>query len=117
MQAQNLSNIVCFYSKFSTHSKSLIHTAKSFKELDLIRYISVDSKEIRNIIGNDKIYSISSVPCIFLVYNKNFVEKFEGIDAQKWLHEVIHNIKQPLDTAIFTIGSVQGIKNDVWFGI
>jgi hypothetical protein len=93
MQQKNLTNIVCFYSKYSEHSKSLITTAKSYKELESIHYVSIDSKEIRNIISTDKIYTMQSVPCIFLVYSTQLIEKYEGLDAHKWLNEVIANIK------------------------
>ena len=93
MQQKNLRNIVCFYSKYSEHSKSLINTARSYKELELIHYVSIDSKQIRNIIDTDKIYTMQSVPCIFLIYNTQLIEKYEGLDAHKWLNEVINNIK------------------------
>ena len=92
MQNQILTNIICFYSKFSKHSQTLLDIAKTYKEFDNIQYISIDSSEIRNIIKHDKTYTMSTVPCLFLIYGKNYIEKYEGADASKWINEVINNI-------------------------
>ena len=67
--------IVCLYSEFSKKCKKI---KKMIDNQLNIEYISIDSKDIRDCINNDKKLYIKKVPCILMMYDNGTVEKYEG---------------------------------------
>ena len=80
MNQQNPKNILCFYSKYSENSQLLVNLAKKYNELEEIKYICVDSQNVREALQKNKNIKIESVPCVLLCYPSNYIEKYEG----KW---------------------------------
>ena len=61
-----------------------------YSDLDTIEKICVDSEIVREMLKEDKIMSISAVPCFLLIFVNNYIEKYEGEDGNKWIKQVIH---------------------------
>lgn len=67
--------IICLCSEFSKKCKKI---KKMIDNQLNIEYISIDSKDVRDCINNDKKLNIKKVPCILMMYDNGTVEKYEG---------------------------------------
>ena len=99
--------MILFFSKTDPES-TMIHT-KINKDADwksIIQFVSVDSKQIHDIISGSKNIVINHVPCLLSLTDKS-ISKFEG--SKKILEvllEIKHNIqkeKEPAYTSLIDI--------------
>ena len=77
----NPQNVICLYSKFSNSSKEFVESSSDLP----INFVCIDNKEVRNRVISDSKLKITFVPCILSVFSDGRLEKFEGVDAFKWL--------------------------------
>ena len=87
----NPQNVICLYSKFSNSSKEFVESSGDLP----INFVCIDNKEVRNRVISDSKLKITFVPCILSVFSDGRLEKFEGVDAFKWLE----NIKSQTQTS------------------
>lgn len=87
----NPQNVICLYSKFSNSSKEFVESSGNLP----INFVCIDNKEVRNRVISDSKLKITFVPCILSVFSDGRLEKFEGVDAFKWLE----NIKSKTQTS------------------
>ena len=80
----NPQNVICLYSKFSNSSKKFVESSSSLP----INFVCIDNKEVRNMVISDPKMQITFVPCILSVFSDGRLEKFEGVDAFKWLENI-----------------------------
>lgn len=86
----NPQNVICLYSKFSNSSKEFVESSSDLP----INFVCIDNKEVRNRVISDPKLQITFVPCILSVFADGRLEKFEGVDAFKWLENIKSNTKQ-----------------------
>lgn len=60
-----------------------------------LQLVCIDNEEIRDRILTANKISISSVPCILIVYRTGGVEKFEGKEAIQWIEETVRKFMPP----------------------
>jgi len=80
----NPQNVICLYSKFSNSSKEFVESSSDLP----INFVCIDNKEVRNRVISDSKLKITFVPCILSVFPDGRLEKFEGVDAFKWLENI-----------------------------
>jgi hypothetical protein len=91
----NPQNVICLYSKFSNSSKEFVDSSNNLP----INFVCIDNKEVRNRVISDSKLKITFVPCILSVFSDGRLEKFEGVDAFKWLENVkLQATQQPAQT-------------------
>jgi len=78
-----MTDILCFYSKYSSRSKKLIDQAKTLP----LKYFCVDNSIARERIKTNSNLKIQYVPCILVLYKNGVVEKYEGEHAFRWVEE------------------------------
>ena len=84
---------VLLYSKYSPHSVNLLNYISS-APINLshtigLNMLCIDNEDVRNRIKNTKAIQISVVPSVLVVYPTGGVEKYEGVNAFKWIEETI----------------------------
>jgi len=58
------------------------------------RKICIDHDEVRKLVLNDqKKYQVQTVPCILVFYSNGVMNKYEGNDAFRWVHETIDRMQ------------------------
>lgn len=85
---------ILLYSKFSASSKqifSIIDSYPNFSSIIGLSTLCIDNEEIRQRLYKSTKLSISTVPCLLLVYKTGAVEKYEGKQSFQWIEE---NIKK-----------------------
>ncbi len=87
------SNVVLLYSKYSPNCKILMDNVK-MAGVDFIFPLCIDNQEVRNKIKSSR-YSISTVPCLLVVYGTGSVEKFEGNTAHSWVDSLLARLRPP----------------------
>ena len=90
---------VLLYSKYSTHSVNLLNYVSS-APINLthtigLNLLCIDNEDVRNRIRNTKAIQISVVPSVLVVYPSGGVEKYEGVNAFKWIEETVTGLLPP----------------------
>jgi hypothetical protein len=87
---------VLLYSKYSQSSNKITGIIQQystvFTENFNIKLLCIDNENIRNRILSSKKITISSVPCILIIYNDGGVEKYENDDAFTWVNDIVQGI-------------------------
>ena len=87
---------VLLHSKYSTSSTSIVNIinqhSNTFVENFNIKLLCIDNENVRKRIVDSKKITITSVPCILIIYNDGGVEKYENNDAFVWVNEVIQRV-------------------------
>lgn len=91
-------NVVLLYSKYSPNSKILMDTVRT-SGIDFIFPLCVDNPDVRKRIKNSR-FSISSVPCLLVVYPTGSVEKYEGNTAHSWMDSLLTRLRSPPQKAV-----------------
>lgn len=90
-----MSIVVVLYSKYSQKSIDLLQSMDGVLDY---RKICIDNENIRNEIKlNKKGVVVDQVPCIFIVYSNGNLDKYEGQDAFKWVHDTLFSMKQIIE--------------------
>lgn len=87
------SNVVLLYSKYSPNCKILMENVKT-SGADFIFPLCIDNQEVRSRIKNSR-FSISTVPCLLVVYGTGSVEKYEGNTAHSWIDSLLARLRPP----------------------
>lgn len=86
------------YSKYSDFSKKLLNIIENsgidFINIFKIKLLCADNENIRKTILKSKTLDIKNVPCILLVYEDGKIEKYDDLNAFKWVDEIIQKIHQ-----------------------
>ena len=84
---------ILLHSKYSDNSKKLLGSIEAsgtnFYDFTKIQLVCIDNEEVRDRIVNNKEIDIGGVPCILNIFNDGNVEKYEGVDAFKWVEQII----------------------------
>ena len=84
---------ILLHSKYSENSKKLLGSidasGTNFYEFTKIQLVCIDNEQVRDRIVNNKEIDIGGVPCILNIFNDGNVEKYEGVDAFKWVEQII----------------------------
>ena len=87
---------VLLYSKYSPSSNKITGIIQQystvFTENFNIRLLCIDNENIRKRILSSKKITISSVPCILIIYNDGGVEKYENDDAFTWVNDIVQRV-------------------------
>ena len=87
---------VLLYSKYSPSSNKITGIIQQystvFTENFNIKLLCIDNENIRKRILSSKKITISSVPCILIIYNDGGVEKYENDDAFTWVNDIVQGI-------------------------
>lgn len=79
----NANSLVILYSKYSKLCKEIVNRYDR-NTMQHIRIVCIDNPKIRDSILNSKKYTVTSVPCVLLVYETK-IEKFEGSGVYDWI--------------------------------
>jgi hypothetical protein len=87
---------VLLYSKYSPSSNKITGIIQQystvFTENFNIKLLCIDNENIRKRILSSKKITISSVPCILIIYNDGGVEKYENDDAFTWVNDIVQGV-------------------------
>ncbi len=83
-------NVVCLYSKFSSHSQRFMELAKKLP----MNFVCIDNERVRNRVIKDTRLNIQFVPCILCTYSNGTLEKYEGDDAFNWVNNLLKIMKR-----------------------
>ena len=86
---------VLLYSKYSPNSVNLLNYISSasinLRNTIGLNLLCIDNEDVRQRIKNTKAIQISLVPSVLVVYPTGGVEKYEGVNAFKWIEETIES--------------------------
>ena len=89
---------VLLYSKYSATSKNLMDIMKNsgvnFSSLVGLQPLCVDNEEVRNRILQNEQISVSSVPCILVIFPDGGIEKYDDIHSFNWIEQIITKYSQ-----------------------
>jgi len=87
---------ILLHSKYSDNSKKLLASIEAsgvnFYDFTKIQLVCVDNEEVRDRIANNKEIDIEAVPCVLNIFNDGNVEKYEGVDAFKWVEQIVSKL-------------------------
>ena len=87
---------ILLHSKYSENSKKLLASIEAsgvnFYEFTKIQLVCIDNEEVRDRIANNKEIDIQAVPCVLNIFNDGNVEKYEGVDAFKWVEQIVSKL-------------------------
>jgi hypothetical protein len=101
--SDKMSLYVLLYSKYSTVSNELLNTLETspvnLTSVIGLQYVCVDNKEIRQQIEESADITVSTVPCILIMYSNKTVEQYEGAQLAAWVEQTVENYRPPVDRA------------------
>ena len=64
----------------------------NFYDFTKSQLVCIDNEEVRDRIANNKEIDIEAVPCVLNIFNDGNVEKYEGLDAFKWVEQIVSKL-------------------------
>ena len=87
---------ILLYSKYSKQCMIITETINksgvNFLNITKLKLICIDNQFIRNKIKKSKKILITSVPCMLLIFSDGTVEKHDGENLFKWVHNTIKKL-------------------------